>query len=122
MLFNTSESVQIVKCQELLNNIELNTSLSFISSSFKVLFSEIKMSDSETKGLTQSAAMNVIDYVHKDINRLYDKRYCEKLSNVLRNSFGFSSLKVRPRSYQKPLSNSQMKFHVLNPLLLLHVT
>lgn len=80
----------IIECKKLLDNFDLQVSLSFIAANFTILSSTIKRL--ETPGLSLESALSSIEALKKKLETIYDRKYIDKLNSALEKNKGFSTL------------------------------
>ena len=80
--YDADEAQSIAECQQVLDNAELNISLSYISANFNILAETIEKL--ETRGLALGEAVNLIEKVEHKLKTLYEKQYYDKLQSILR--------------------------------------
>ncbi|XP_063610355.1 uncharacterized protein LOC134785688 [Penaeus indicus] len=124
--FNANDAQCIAESQELVNNVELKYSLSFISSNFSIIPSTIEKL--ETRGLDLKTAINLMEQVETNLKKMYDQQYYKKLQAVMKKNKGFlvmkeinsllsGKLKEAESEYVKQLSSSDISAFRYAPLV-----
>lgn len=100
MSFDNSEAQCIDESQKII--VELSTSVTFVSSTFSILSKTTKTL--ETRGLSLSVFLELIEEVEKALDGMYDQRFSHKLSSVLSENGGFQTLKIVNNALQGSVS------------------
>lgn len=90
MEFDETEAQSIAECKEILNNVELKHSVAYIATKFTMLSTTINKL--ETRGLALESAVDCINKVEKNLQKMYDTAYFNKLISILQKNEGFSTL------------------------------